>query len=162
MTSDGVAPNDVKVEAITKILPPKDVSTLRSFLGLVNCYQNFVKNHSTVLKSLNNLLKRDVEWKWEEEHHKAFDEIKHILATKPMLKRPNFDRVFKLYTDWSKIGIGALLAQEDDAGVEHVVAYASRSNNQAKVTIPRTMVSALLRFGQSYISGRIFMALNLN
>ncbi len=56
-------------------------------------------------------------------------ELKAKLVTAPILRRPIKGRPFQLHTDWSMLGLGAVLTQCDDEGKEFVVAYASCSNN---------------------------------
>jgi hypothetical protein len=48
------------------------------------------------------------------------------------LKRPYFNKVFILHTNWSALGVGVILGQLDEEGKEYVIAYASRSNNKAE------------------------------
>jgi hypothetical protein len=59
-------------------------------------------------------------------------ELKAKLVEAPILRRPIRGRPFQLHTDWSMLGLGAMLTQCDDEGKEFVVAYASHSNNVAK------------------------------
>jgi hypothetical protein len=54
--------------------------------------------------------------------------LKERLASAPILRRPIVGRTYQLHTDWSALGIGAVLTQ-----MEFVIAYASRSNNNAEV-----------------------------
>jgi hypothetical protein len=56
-------------------------------------------------------------------------ELKARLATTPILRRLIKGRPFQLHTDYSMLGLGAVLTQCDDEGKEFVVAYASHSNN---------------------------------
>ncbi len=56
-------------------------------------------------------------------------EFKARLVAAPILRRPIRGRPFQLHTDWSMLGLGAVLIQCDDEGKEFVVAYASRLNN---------------------------------
>jgi hypothetical protein len=123
-----VVPSDtasmtVKVEAIVKMLPPTDVSELGAVLGTANYYRKFVKDYSTIAAPLNNLLREDVAWDWSEECQKAFDMIKEKLTQAPILRRPDYSRPFELHTDWSGVGLGAVLVQRDDEGREYVIAY---------------------------------------
>jgi len=83
-------------------------------------------------KPLNMLLKLDQEWQWGDEQERAFVELKARLVAAPILRRPIKGRPFQLHTDWSMLGLGAVLTQCDDEGKEFVVAYASRSNNTAE------------------------------
>ncbi len=44
------------------------------------------------------------------------------------MRRPNFNKVFILHTNWSALGIGTILVQLDEEGKKYVIAYASRNN----------------------------------
>lgn len=83
-------------------------------------------------KPLNDLLRKDVTWKWDESCQAAFEQLKESLTAMPVMARPDFDKPFLVHTDWSSMGQGAVLAQLDVAGHERVIAYASRSNNRAE------------------------------
>jgi hypothetical protein len=78
------------------------------------------------------LLKKDVAWKWTEEAQEAFNTLKEKLSEFPIPRRLDFSKVFILHTDWSALGIGAIIGQLDEEGKEYVIAYASRSNNKAE------------------------------
>jgi hypothetical protein len=78
------------------------------------------------------LLKKDVAWTWSEEVQKAFNTLKEKLSKFPILRKPDFSKVFILHTNWSALGIGVILSQLDKEGNEYVIAYASRSNNKAE------------------------------
>jgi hypothetical protein len=107
----GTAPMTVKVEAIVKMLPPTDVLELRAVLGTANYYRKFLENYSTIAAPLNNLLREDVAWNWSEECQKAFHTIKKNLTQAPILRRLDYSRPFELHTDWSGVGLGAVLVQ---------------------------------------------------
>jgi hypothetical protein len=128
----GTTPMTVKVEAIVKMLPPTNVSELRAVLGTANYYQKFVENYSTIATPLNNLLRENVAWDWSQDCQKTFDTIKEKLTQAPILRRPDYSRLFELHTDWSGVGLGAVLVQRDDQGRKYVIAYASRSNNRTE------------------------------
>jgi hypothetical protein len=57
---NGTAPQDVSVEAITKMVAPTDVSELRALLGIYNYYRKFIKNFAHKAAPLNRLLQNDV------------------------------------------------------------------------------------------------------
>ncbi len=78
------------------------------------------------------MLKKDVAWTWSEEAQEAFNTLKEKLSEFLILKRPDFNKVFILHTDWSALGIGAILGQFDEEGKEHVIAYASQNNNKVE------------------------------
>ncbi len=111
---------------------PTNVHTLRSFIGLYNYYRIYVREFNTIAHPLYTLLKKDVVWTWSEKAQKSFNTLKEKLSKFPILKRPNFNKVFILQTDWSALGIGDILGQLDEEGKEYVIAYASRSNNKVE------------------------------
>ena len=72
-----------KIEAVVNALRPENVSQVRSFLGLVNYYNHFLPNASTVLH--HQLLEQDREWQWTEQCERAFTEAKHMITSKQVL-----------------------------------------------------------------------------
>ena len=63
---------------------------------------------------------------WTEECSKAFEGLKQILMSEPVISSPDFSKPFILQTDASEVGVGAILSQTDDEGLDHPVAYFSR------------------------------------
>ena len=64
---DGLHATPAKVEAIVHAPRPRDVTELRSFLGLVNYYGKFISHLSTLIQPLNHLLCQNVTWEWSAE-----------------------------------------------------------------------------------------------
>ena len=71
-------------------------------------------------------------FKLTQEYDSAFNLLKEILCSYPILRNPDFSRPFILYTDASHIALGAVLSQIDDHGQEYVVAYASKLLKEAE------------------------------
>ena len=128
----GLGDQRAKVDALHRIPAPTDLSRLRAFLGLSNYYRRFVKNFSLIAKPLTILTGKDQSWTWGREQEQAFAALKLQLGSAPVLRRPDATRPFQLHTDWSAVGLGAVSTQKDDEGREYVVAFASRSNNNAE------------------------------
>jgi len=103
-----------KVVAILEMPNPTNVHTLRSFIGLCNYYKIYVQDFSTIAHALYALLKKDIVTTWSEETKEAFNTLKEKLLEFPILRRPNFIKVFILHTNWSALGIGAILGQLDE------------------------------------------------
>jgi len=78
---------------------PTDVHILKSFIELCNYYRIYVQDFSIIAHFLYALLKKDVVWTWSEEAKEAFDRFKEKLSKFPILKRPNFSKVFILHTN---------------------------------------------------------------
>jgi hypothetical protein len=155
---NGIMAHWAKVVAILEMPNPTYVHTLRSFIGLCNYYRIYVQDFSTSAHPLYALLKKDVAWTWSEEAQETFNTLKEKLSKFPILKRPDFSKVFILHTDWSALGIGAILSQLDEEGKEYVIAYASRNNNKAENNYSSYEGNVLMLYGLSYILGPIFMA----
>jgi len=81
----------------------------------------YVQDFSTIVLPLYALLKKDVAWTWSDEAQEAFDTLKEKLSKFPILRRPDFNKVFILHTDWSAFGIEAILGQLDEEGKEYVI-----------------------------------------
>jgi hypothetical protein len=113
---------------------PINVHTLRIVIRLCNYYRNYVQDFSTIAHPFYALLKKDVTWTWSDEAHEAFNTFKEKLLEFPILKTPDFSKVFILHTNWSVLGIRAIFSQLDEECKEYVITYASRSNNKAKST----------------------------
>jgi hypothetical protein len=128
----GLGVQQAKVNALHKIPAPSNVPRLRAFLGLANYYRRFVKNFSLIAKPLTILTGKDQPWIWSREQQHAFGTLKQRLGLSPVLRRPDVSRTFQLHTDWSAVGLGAVLTRKYEEGNEYVVAYASRSNNSIK------------------------------
>jgi hypothetical protein len=129
---NGTATDEAKVKAIKLMPPPKDDTELRAFLGFANYHRRFIRDFLRIAAPLNRLLQDDVAWDWDEACQTAFEALKQKLLEAPILRRPNFKRPFELHTDWSSVGLRAVLVQRDDEGREYIVAYASRSCNRAE------------------------------
>ena len=123
------------MEAIHKWPVPTDVTKVRSFLGFTNYYQMFIKKYAQVAKPLYKLIwgenasRKQNPIKQDLECQNAFDNLKELCTTTPILAYADFTKPFKLYTDTSVLGLGAVLYQVHK-GVEKVIIYASRSLTQ--------------------------------
>jgi hypothetical protein len=111
---------------------PIDVHILRSFIRLCNYYRFYVQDFNTIAHPLYALLKEDVAWTWSEEAQEAFNTLKKKFSEFPIMRRPYFNKVFIIHTNWKAFGIHAILGQLDDEGKEYVIAYGSRNNDKAK------------------------------
>jgi hypothetical protein len=96
---NGIMVHWAKVVAILGMPNPTNVHTLRSFIRLCNYKRIFVQNFSTIVHPFYALLKKDVVWIWSEKAREAFNTLKEKLSKFPILRRPNFNKVFILHTD---------------------------------------------------------------
>jgi hypothetical protein len=71
----GLGVHKAKVEAISQVPQPIDVSWLRAFLGLCNYYWSFVKGFGSIIRPLTWLTHIDQEIIWDEAKEQAFQEL---------------------------------------------------------------------------------------
>ena len=142
VTPEGLEPEPRLMEAISKLPPPINVAEVRSFLGLVGYYRRFVKKFSDKVAPLNTLLRKDQVWKWTQECQNAFETLKGEIASRPVSAYPDFSKPFRLYTDASNIGLGAILAQKQQ-GKEKIICCASRTLNNAESNYSTTKKECL-------------------
>ena len=142
VTPEGLEPEPRLMEAISKLPPPINVAEVRSFLGLVGYYRRFVKRFSDKAAPLNHLLHKDHPWKWTRECQEAFQTLKGEIASRPVSAYPDFSKPFRLYTDASNLGLGAILAQRQD-GKERIICCASRTLNNAETNYSTTKKECL-------------------
>jgi hypothetical protein len=96
------------------------VHQVRSFLGLAGYYRRFILNFSKIAKAITNLLKKDEKFVWNAKRDEAFQTLKKLLTTSPVLAQPDITKPFDVYCDASGIGLGCVLMQEGC-----VIAYSS-------------------------------------
>lgn len=122
----GIHPNPETIETITSYPVPKNLKSLRAFLGTSGYYRRFCRDYSKIAKPLYDLTKKGVDFIWSEECQRAFDQLKKTLSSPPLLGYPQYDKPFRLYTDASSFSIGAILCQMQN-GEERIISYAGRT-----------------------------------
>ena len=80
---------------------------------------------------MTKLTRHGVPWGWGPEQQCSFEDLKRALASKPVLVYPDFSKPFVVATDASRVGLGAVLMQDQDAGLQPV-AYASATCSAAE------------------------------
>ena len=113
VSKDGVEADPEKIKAIANFPTPKNITALRSFLGLVNQLGQFSSKMSSLCQPLRGLLSKKNEYLWLIEHSNAFEKIKKELCSSPILTQFDPKLPVKLQTDASKLnGLGFALLQQ--------------------------------------------------
>ena len=102
-----------KIKAVKEWKTPTRVKDVESFIGFANFYWRFIYNFSHTARPLNKL-KSKKKWRWEEEHQRAFEELKEKITSQPVLSLPRREGKFRVETDASGHAIGRVLSQEQD------------------------------------------------
>jgi hypothetical protein len=124
-----VRPIQAKVEKILQFPAPHDKKGIMRFLGMVGYYRKFCPNFSEVAFPMTNLLRKGSKFVWDGACQRAFDGLKAVLSTSPVLVAPNQEKDYILTTDASDVGAGAVLQQEGEDGILYPVGYYSRKFN---------------------------------
>ena len=128
---EGVSVDPKKIEAVVNWKPPKNVSEVRSFLGLAGYYRKFVERFSKIATLLTNLLKKDQKFEWSDTCQHSFEELRQRLTTAPVLAIPLGKDGYVVYSDASRQGLGCVLMQNG-----RVIAYASRQLKKHEQNYP--------------------------
>lgn len=141
VTEQGTSPDPDKVRAVMEWPRPKTLRDVRGFLGLSGYYRRFIRKYAEVANPLQCLLRsheektkkkqtrrnnEDISDKWDSACEESFLKLKKVLTEAPVLGFPDFSQNFILETDASLLGLGAVLSQQQEAGLV-VLGYASRA-----------------------------------
>ena len=133
VSADGMRPGTNNVEGIAEMAPPMMYTGIHRFLGATGFYCRFIKGYAKIVQPLNDLISEEKsklkgqEVKLTIEALDAFHELKIKCMMAPVLVFADFEKPFRLETDASGDGLGAVLSQKQSDGKYHPVAYASRS-----------------------------------
>ncbi|KAI2646374.1 Transposon Tf2-9 polyprotein [Labeo rohita] len=112
ISAEGMQMDQGKVNAIQKWPLPNSVKELQRFLGFTNFYRRFIMDYSTITAPLTSLLcGKPKQLIWNPAAHEAFQRLKTIFSTAPVLHHPDPERPFTVEVDASTIGVGAVLSQ---------------------------------------------------
>ena len=127
LTSRGLQPDPSKIEAITKMEKPRDVEAVRRLIGMVMYLAKFLKGLSSVCEPLRRLTHKYTQWEWKQQYEDAFEKIKELVSTAPVLKYFNPTEPTEGQGDASSTGLGFVLTQNDQP-----VTFASRALTSAE------------------------------
>ncbi|XP_078250271.1 uncharacterized protein LOC144589471 [Pogona vitticeps] len=159
-----IKPLEAKIEAVRDWPRPNTKKKVKSFLGLVGYYRKFIPRFSEMATPLTDLTwkKTDDRIPWTSDCEEAFQRLKQALIQYPVLRAPDFDREFIIYTDASNSGVGAVLCQEDENGDQHPVSYLSRKLQKGErhlATVEKECLAIVyaIQKAKLYIWGRHFV-----
>ena len=159
--AEGIHATDNKIQAIVNAPVLKNVTELRSFLGLLNYYGRFIPNLASLLHPLNELLCQGTSWTWTKECREAFESAKQKIVAPNVLVHYDSTLPITLAADASAYGLGAVISHTMSDGSERPIAFASRTLLSSEKNYSQVEKEALsLIFGVSkfhtYLYGRKF------
>jgi len=126
-----------KLDVIDKLPPPVNVKGIHSFLGHAGFYRLFIKDFTKIAKPLNNLLKKEALFVFNDECLEAFNTFKAKLVSAPVITLPDLGQEFELMCDASDYAVGAVLGQRKGK-IFHTIYYASKVLNDAQINYATT------------------------
>ena len=138
VSAQGITTEEGKIEAIKKRLVSTNITEVQSFLGFMGYYWQCIPKFAQVawplheLTSGENVGKKKAAIMWNDRCQQAFDDLKRLCTTVPILACADFTQPFKLHTDACGSGLGAILYQIHEDSKDAVTAYASGNLTKAK------------------------------
>ena len=129
----GIHADPDKIKAIKNFPAPTTITELQRFMGMVNQLAKFTPNLADLNAPLRQLLRKDTAWQWSEPQKTAFQHVKELLTSPPILTHYSPKRKTIIAADASGIGIGAVLLQIQDDGSRRPVSFISRSDADTKL-----------------------------
>ena len=96
------------MKAITNLAVPKTLKDVQSLLGLTQVAREYLPSLATIIAPIQMLAKKgvDIVAAWGEDKDIAFNNLKHILTTAPVLLIPDVTKRFRIHVDCCKVGRG--------------------------------------------------------
>jgi len=106
-----IGPKQQKVVEIKGMPPPTSVHKVRQWMASVNWLSKFMKDVHRTMAPIQHLTRKGAKFEWNDECQHAYEKINRQLQDLPNLTTPDITKPFRLYTDASLIGCGAILVQ---------------------------------------------------
>lgn len=122
LTSCGVKADPDKIKSILEMAAPADAQSLLRFLGMTTYLTKYLPSLATVAEPLRSLTKKGEPWNWTQQHARAFQQLKEMVTSTPVLRYFDEKKEITIQCDSSSVGLGAALLQAGQP-----VVYASRT-----------------------------------
>ena len=143
LTEHGILPDPAKVQIINDAPAPANIHDIQIWSGLTGYYKRYIKDFATIMSPITHLLCGGVKFEWSEKCQSAFDKIKKIITSEPIVCAPDFrsNEPFILYTDGSSVGFGWVLSQVQNK-IERVIEYGGRALSSVEKSKSATELEA--------------------
>jgi hypothetical protein len=156
ISKDGIAVDPKKIEAIREWLEPKNVTEVRSFMGLAGYYRIFIEGFSKIAHPNTSLQRKGVKFQWTLDCEKSSQHLKQLLTSAPILRIADPGEDFIICTDACSEGLGGVLSQNG-----FFICYLSRKlkdheRNYATHDLELAAIVHALRKWRHYLMGKRF------
>ncbi len=170
LSTEGIFPGKDKTQAILQAQPPQTRKQLKSFLGMINYYRNFVRHFAHKAGKLYALTRQDSKWRsgpLPPYALEVFEELKKLIVKTVPRSFPFREGKYHLFTDGSlgdhneEGGLGGHLMQEDAQGKLHSIGWASRAlakheRNYSSFLLELQSAVWNVEYFSHYLKGRTF------
>lgn len=132
LSENGISPGENKVGAISSFPRPTNVREVKRFLGLTGFFRRFVRNYATIVRPISDLTRKEQTFTWSEGQQCAFEELKRLLTSEPVLQLFNPMARTELHTDASAAGLAGVLLQEGEDKKLHLVYAVSKKTTDVE------------------------------
>lgn len=160
ISEQGILPDPDKTKTIENFPVPKTADEVKRFVAFANYYRKFIPNFASIAIPLNELCRKNVQFKWTLQCENSFQKLKECLIKPPILDYPDLspNNQFILKTDASSFSVGSVLCNNNNKPV----AFASRGLNKAEKNysvIEKELLSIVwsVKYFRPYLYGRRFV-----
>ena len=121
ISDEGISIDPENIEAIMNWSTPRNVTDVRSFMGLAGYYRRFIEGFSKVAHAITSWQKKGIRFEWTPRCEGSFQQLKNLLTSAPVLKVVDPEKDFVVCTDACRQGLRGVLMQDN-----HVICYESR------------------------------------
>ena len=132
ISTDGVRMDPDKVDAIVNWEAPINVKDVQAFLGFSNFYRRFIRGFSRIVRPLVSLTKKDAKFNWTATCQEAFQTLKSLFTSAPILRHFDPSKETIVECDASDFVSSGILSQYDSDGTLHPVAFMSKKYDPAE------------------------------
>jgi hypothetical protein len=115
-----------KIAIFVNLPAPKTICQLRATLGHTEYYKKFIKGYAQITTPMENLLRKDTKYQWNDECQHGLNTLKEKMVTAPILVFPDWEKTFHVHVDASGITLGDILAQLGVGDLDHPIAFTRR------------------------------------
>ena len=99
ISEEGISVDPDKIEAIKNWPTPKNVTKVRSFMGLAGYYRRFIEGFSKVAHAITSLQRKGIKFEWTLKCEEIFQRLKYLLTSAPVLKVVDLEKYSVVCTD---------------------------------------------------------------
>ena len=122
VSANGISTDEEKIKVIVDLPRPIHAKGVQIFMGHCGYYRRFIYMYADVARPLYALL---IVFEWTDECEESFQKLKQALISAPILKAPDWNKIFHVHIDASAYAIGCILAQPHENSMDFQVSYSS-------------------------------------